>query len=395
MALTKAFTLSSLLVSLGLLTAGCDIRAEARPEKGHVAHSDAASEGHGEKDAEHGGAAEHGEHAQKIVVTRPKRKDVTYSEPFVCQIRARQHIEIRALVEGYLQDILVNEGQLVKKGEVMFRILPVVYQAHLNKALAEAKLAEIELANTRRLYEKKAVSIQEVKIFEAKLAKAQAEVQLAQAELKFTEIRAPFEGLVDKLEQFPGALLEKDDVLTKLTDNSVMWVYFNVPEARYLAYMAGLKRENEKRTIELVLANGKKYPYTGKIAAIEAAFNNETGNIAFRADFPNPDRLLRHGQTGKVLITRDVKDAIIIPQRAVFNILEKRFVYVVDDHNVVHQREVKVQYELEDIFVIDKGVDESDKIVLEGVLQVRDGDHIEYEYQDPDEVLKHLKFHAE
>lgn len=390
-----SLTINALFLLLALSTAGCDLRAAAQPERTHGSgasgHGRAAEAGHGE-----GSGAEHGgEHRQKIVVTRPKRRDVTYSEPFVCQIRARQHVEIHALVEGYLQDILVNEGQLVKKGDLMFRILPVVYQAHLNKALAEAKLAEIELANTRRLHEKGAVSIQEVKIYEAKLAKAQAEVQLAEAELKFTEIRAPFEGLVDKLEQFPGALLEKDDVLTKLTDNSVMWVYFNVPEARYLAYMAGLERENETRTIELVLANGKKYPHAGKIAAIEAEFNNETGNIAFRADFPNPERLLRHGQTGKVLITRNVEDAIVIPQRAVFDILEKRFVYVVDDHNVVHQREVKVQYELEDIFVIDKGVDESDKIVLEGILQVRDGDAIEYEYQDPDEVLSHLKFHAE
>ena len=103
-----------------------------------------------------------------------------------------------------------------------------------------------------------------------------------------------------------------------------------------------------------MLANGNKFPQTGKIGAIEAEFNNETGNIPFRADFPNPDRLLRHGQTGTVLIHRTLKNAIVIPQRATFEILDKRYVYVVDKDDVVHQRVIAVQNELEDIFVIKK-----------------------------------------
>ncbi len=109
-----------------------------------------------------------------------------------------------------------------------------------------------------------------------------------------------------------------------------MWVYFNVPEARYLEYMADPEQDKEEQKIELVLANGNKFPQTGKIGAIEANFNNETGNIPFRADFPNPDGLLRHGQTGNVLIHRTLKNALVIPQRATFEILDKQYVYVVD-----------------------------------------------------------------
>ncbi|MFO0848755.1 MAG: efflux RND transporter periplasmic adaptor subunit [Gemmataceae bacterium] len=167
------------------------------------------------------------------------------------------------------------------------------------------------------------------------------------------------------------------------------------PEARYLDYVSGQGRESESQQIELVLANGSKFKYPGRIGAIEAKFNNETGNIPFRADFPNPDRLLRHGQTGTVLIHRTQKNAVVIPQRATFEVLDKRYVWVVGEDHVVHQRLITVQHELEDVFVVGSGLGAKDKIVLEGVRQVRDGDKAEYEFQKPEEVLAHQKFHAE
>src|SRR4029077_8213207 len=129
-----------------------------------------------------------------------------------------------------------------------------------------------------------------------------------------------------RLREQQGSLIKEGDILTTLSDNSLMWVYFNVPEARYLEYMAGLKQDKEDHKIELVLANQNKFPQSGKIGAIEAQFNNETGNIAFRADFPNPDVLLRHGQTGNTLIPRALNNAIVIPQRATNEILDKRYV---------------------------------------------------------------------
>ena len=239
------------------------------------------------------------------------------------------------------------------------------------------------------------VSQNEVALYKAKLAKAKAKAELAEAELNFTNVRAPFDGIVDRLHEQLGSLIKEGDILTTLSDNSVMWVYFNVPEARYLEYMADLDQHKEDEQIELVLANGSKFPQPGKIGAIEAKFNNETGNIPFRADFPNPDGLLRHGQTGTVLIHRTLKDAIVIPQRATFEILAKRYVYVVGEDDVVHQREIIIQNELDDIFVIKSGLDVNDKIILEGIRQVRDGEKVEYEFREPEEVLANLKYHAE
>jgi membrane fusion protein, multidrug efflux system len=333
----------------------------------------------------------------KIAATSPQAKDVIVTQQFVCQIHSQRHINVCALENGYLKEIPVKEGQAVKQGDVMFEIVPILYEARLKAELAEVQFAEIELQNSKMLFQHNppVVSIQDVKLAEAKLAKAQARLKLAEAELNFTVVRAPFDGIVDRRYEMQGSLIKEGEVLTTLSDNSTMWVYFNVPEKRYLEYMAGQGQENESRQIELMLANGSKFPHAGRIGAIEAKFNNKTGNIAFRADFPNPHGLLRHGQTGTVLIHRTLKNALVIPQRATFEILDKRYVYVVDKDDVVHQREIVTQSEMDDIFVIKSGLGVGDRIVLEGVRQVRDGEKVEYEFRQPEQILAQLKNRAE
>ena len=174
----------------------------------------------------------HEEH-HKIVVTSPKAKDVIITQQYVCQIHSQRHIEVRALEDGYLEEILVSEGQAVKKGDVMFKIKPILYKAKLDAELAEAQLAELEYNNTEKLFKEKAVVSQnEVLLFKAKLDRAKAKADLAQAELNFTNVTAPFDGIVDRLHEQLGSLIKEGDILTTLSDNSVMWVYFNVPEAQ-------------------------------------------------------------------------------------------------------------------------------------------------------------------
>jgi membrane fusion protein (multidrug efflux system) len=350
----------------------------------------------------------HEEEHQKIIVTSPLAEDVVITQQYVCQIHSRRHIEVRALEGGYLEEIPVKEGQAVKKGDLLFKVVPTLYKAKLDSEAAEAQQAQIEFNNTKKLYEQNVVSQQELALVQARLAKAQAKVQLARAELNFTDIKAPFDGIIDRLQNQQGSLIAEGDILTTLSDNRVMWVYFNVPEARYLEYKVDMdQRRRQNRSeggdeedddplqIELVLANAHKFKQLGKIGAIEADFNNETGNIAFRADFANPDGLLRHGQTGTVLIKRTLHDAVVIPQRATFDILARRYVFVIGEDGVVHQRDIVVENTLDDIFIIKEGVEVNDKIVLEGILQVHDGEKVEYEHQAPELVLGHLKYKAE
>jgi membrane fusion protein (multidrug efflux system) len=338
---------------------------------------------------------EHHEEAHKVTATTPVSQDVTITQQYVCQIHSQRHIDLRVLERGYLQKIDVKEGQTVKAGDELFAVMPNIYQAKLDAENAEAKLAELELQNTRQLAEKGGVSQREVLLFEAKALKAKSNAKLAAAEMAFTKIVAPFDGIIDRLHHQQGSLVEEGEMLTTLSDNSLMWVYFNMPEAGYLDYKNNLEKHKDDLKIELVLADHAKFNQKGKIGAIEADFNNTMGTIAFRADFPNPDSLLRHGQTGTILLKRTLKDALVIPQRSTFETLAKRYVYVLDNDSVAHQREITYSNELDDLFVITDGLTANDKIVLEGVRQIRDGDKVEYEEQKPHEVMAQLKYKAE
>ncbi len=337
---------------------------------------------------------EHHHEAHKIVATTPQSKPVTITQRYVCQIRSQRHIEVCALERGYLEEVKVKEGQLVKAGEELFTIIPVLYQTKLDAENAEARVAEMEWKFSKTLFQKKVISENETMLLEAKMAKAKAKASQAEAELAFTKVKAPYDGIIDRLKHQHGSLVEEGAKLTTLSDNSVMWVYFNLPEKDYLEYMTDLSKHKELK-IELELAGEKKFNHLGTINAIEAEFNNENGNILFRADFQNPDRLLRHGQTGTLLISHVENDNIVIPQRAVFEILQKRYVYVVDKDHVAHQQEIDVKNEMEDLYVIKNGLGVKDTIVLEGILQVRDGEKVEFEDRKPAEVVANLKYHAE
>ena len=228
----------------------------------------------------------------------------------------------------------------------------------------------------------------------AKLDKANAELALAQVHLGFTKIRAPFDGIIDRLEVRLGSLVDEGELLTNLSDNSKMWVYFNVPEAEYLDYKTKVKPDSTIK-VRLLMANNKLFRHHGVVETIEADFNNETGNIAFRATFPNPDGLLRHGQTGTIKMAVPMENTLIMPRKATFEILEKKYVFVVDDNNTVRTREVTIGAEMEDLYAITAGLDECEKILLEGLRKVRDNDKISYDYQDPESVISHLKVYAE
>ncbi|MFA6059860.1 MAG: efflux RND transporter periplasmic adaptor subunit [Taibaiella sp.] len=334
------------------------------------------------------------EEAGKYTVTSPLKMDTSFTKEYVSQIRSVQNIELRAQEKGFLQNIYVDEGQHVKAGQVLFKIMPKMYEAELLKAQAEAKAAEIELQNTKTLADKNIVSRNEQALAQTKLDQARAEISLAKLHLSFTDIKAPFDGTIDRIPKKLGSLIDEGELLTSLSDNSQMFAYFNVSEPEYLAYQMNIKDRADNK-VSLLLANGDIFQYKGEVEVIESEFNNETGNIAFRARFPNADKLLRNGETGKVLMTVPQKNALIIPQKATYEIQDKKYVFVVDKNGVVSSRNITIKGEMPDLYVVDSGLSEGDKIVLEGVQKVKDDDKIKYEYQKPEDVLTHLRLKAE
>jgi membrane fusion protein (multidrug efflux system) len=327
-------------------------------------------------------------------VSKPLVQDVMLNDEYVCQIRSIQHIELRSLEKGYLQKKYVDEGQLVRQGQLLFQIKPNVYRADVQKSGAEVALARIELQNNQALVEKDIISKSESAMSAAKLAKAQAELEMAETHLGFTEIRAPFNGLVGKFGDIrTGSLLDEGDLLTTLSDNHKMWVYFNVPEAQYLNYMKN-KRKNIAQTVQLKLANNELYPQSGTIETIESDFSNTSGNIAFRASFNNPQTLLRHGETGTILWPKLIKKAIVIPQKSTFEILDKKFVLVVDQNGILHEREIVVAEEAPNIFILKSGLKPGEMFLLERQNKIYKGDKIKYKMMDPQTVIKNLDLYA-
>lgn len=344
-------------------------------------------------------ACRHDEHEKhedtKFVVTSPVVRDTVIYREYVCQIGAIQHIEIRALERGYLEHVYVDEGQVVKKGQMMFQIMPMIYEAEMQKAKAEVDFAQIEYLNTKNLADSSIVSPNELALANARLNKAKAEFSLAQAHFDFTRIRAPFNGIMDRFHVRLGSLVDEGELLTTLSDNSKMWVYFNVPEAEYLDYITAVK-SNQPQKVELQMANNKLFGHTGVVETIEADFNNETGNIAFRSVFPNPEGILRHGETGNILMPIALKNALLIPQEATFEILDKKYVFVIDNDNVARTREIKTGAEVPHLYVVTDGLAENDKILVEGLRKVKNNQKIEYDFADQKGIIAHLNgLHAE
>jgi membrane fusion protein (multidrug efflux system) len=332
--------------------------------------------------------------AEKYLVTSPLRVDTSFTKEYVAQIRSIRNIEIRTQEKGFLQTIYVDEGQFVKAGQLLFKIMPKIYEAELLKAQAETAAAEIELQNTKALVDKNVVSKNEQAMAQAKLDQAKAETSLAKIHLSFTEIRAPFDGTIDRIPKKLGSLLDEGELLTTLSDNNQVYAYFNVSEPEYLEYQTNNTNRGSSR-VNLLLANNQVLKVSGIVETIESEFNPETGNIAFRAKFPNGDRLLKNGETGKVLITMPLRNALIIPQKATYEIQDKKFVFVVGKDNIARSREIMIGGEMPDLYVLKNGLSVDEKILLDGVQKVKDDEKIAYVFQKPEDVISHLRLKAE
>ena len=323
-----------------------------------------------------------------IPVTELRSQSTTLLREYVGDIHAVKNVEIYARVKGYLEEVYVDEGKEVKKGQVLFRINNAEYESHLAKAkatlqsaIADAKGAELELKRVRLLVEKNVVSKTEIEVAEAKLAAANAKIEEARSEkanaalhLAQTQIRAPFDGIVDRLPSKIGSLINEGTLLTTLSDTKNVFVYFNVSENEYLEYVrARGKADNRAAIVELELADGSFFKHKGKIETMEGAFDEGTGSIAFRARFSNPEKLLKHGSTGTIRLTNSVDNAILIPQKAAFEIQDKNFVYVLQKDNKIKTRSFTPQSRLGDYYVIKSGLEAGETIVYEGLQGLKEG----------------------
>jgi membrane fusion protein, multidrug efflux system len=325
----------------------------------------------------------------EVPVFELKSKDTTLNRSYVANINARQNVELRAKASGFLEQILVDEGQFVKKGQLMFRLNDAESKvqvseakAALASALAEVKSAEVEMRRVQSLVDKKIVTGTELELANAKLAAAKAKVDEARAReekaninLSYTAIRAPFDGIIDRIPHKLGSLVNEGTLLTTVSDNHAMHVYFKVSEQEYLSYVHNKKSRNHtnKQPATLVLADGSTYKHAGKIETMEGEFDQETGSIAFRAAFPNPSGVLKHGASGNILLTSPISKALIIPSRSVLEIQDKTYVFVLGEDQKVRMKSFVPEARINDFILVKSGLDEGDRIVYEGVQNIKEG----------------------
>jgi RND family efflux transporter MFP subunit len=340
---------------------------------------------------------------ETYLVANPMIIDTTYPSEYVAEIQSLKNVEIRSRTTGYIEKQYIDEGKIVKEGQVLFSISSKLYlhnlqsaQSALRSALAESKSAQIEFENSRKLAEKNIISNTEMELMKSRLEAMSAKVdemssQVSEAErfLSFTLVKAPFSGIINRIPNKNGSLVEEGTLLTSISDNSEMLVYFNVSENVYLDYVE-TKNSSKPKEITMILANNEPYPYKGFIETVEGEFDKSTGNIAFRAKFPNPELLLKHGSSGKILIENKLKKAIAIPQKSTFEIQENTYAFILDDKNVVKMKRIIPKLRMQNLFIVESGITATDRFIVEGVQLVKDGDKVTPKFISSTEVLKSL-----
>jgi RND family efflux transporter MFP subunit len=318
-------------------------------------------------------------------VVSPLVQDMPYSNEYVAEINSVKYVEVRSRVKGYIEKIYVDEGKNVKEGQLLFSLNSEEYQKEVQKAnavyknaVADLKAVEVDLANVKRLVAKDIVSESELAVALAKTDALRADVEEAVAnkdkavlELAYTQIKAPYHGIINRIHNKVGSLIDEGAMLTSISESSEVFAYFNLSETDYLNYIA--TGGSVAQTVHLKLANNFIYGHEGKLETVESEFDRTTGNIAFRARFPNPNGLLKHGSHGKIIVNKVLDNALLVPQKSTLEIQDKLYVFVVKEDGSLSQRNITPKMRFPDYFAIDSGLERNEKFLLAGVEKVKDG----------------------
>ncbi|MBE6234341.1 MAG: efflux RND transporter periplasmic adaptor subunit [Bacteroidales bacterium] len=319
--------------------------------------------------------------------------DRTLTTGYAASISGVQTVEIRPQVSGMITDILIEEGESVRKGQVLFIIDQTPYKAAYEIAVANVKSAEASLStakliyeSNKKLYEQDVVSEFDLMTAQNDLTDAEARLTLCKAEevnasnnLSYTEVRSPVNGVASMIPYRVGALVNSSiaQPLVTVSDDSKVYAYFSMAEnqmldmvQQYGSLKAAMKQMPE---VELMMSNGELYPQTGKINAISGTISESTGSVSIRAVFDNRNHLLRNGGSGTIIIPMFLKDCIVIPQAATFELQDRVFVYkVIDGKASATEIQIAPQNNGKE-YIVTKGLEVGDVIVAEGAGLIKEG----------------------
>ena len=341
-------------------------------------------------------------------------KTATLKTDYPATLQGEQNIEIRPKIDGYIDKIYVDEGAVVKKGQLLFRVSAPQYQQDVNtanaaisSAEADVSAAELQVKKTKPLVDKEIISKYELESAEytlqarkATLAQAKANLANAKTNLGYTTVTSPVNGVIGTIPYKLGSLVSSTTAMPLTTVSNIgnVYAYFSLNEKQLLDF----SRQYEGNTLEaklkqlpavtLLLADGSEYPEKGKVETIAGLINTETGSASFRATFPNPVGLLRSGGSANVEIPVTINNAIVIPQRSTYELQGKRFVYLVNDSNKVISTEIEVMsVSAGQYFVVTNGIKPGDTIIYESTSSLQDSSAIKPEILPENKVYDSLK----
>jgi membrane fusion protein (multidrug efflux system) len=347
-----------------------------------------------------------------VLIIAPRT--TTLNTEYPATIEGQQDIEIRPKIDGFIESIHVDEGATVRKGQLLFRISAPQYEQEVRTAQANIKIAEadvnaaqMEVNKVRPLVEKDIISKFELQSTQfnlqarqAALSQARATLVNARTNLGYTYIASPVNGVMGTIPFKIGSLVSSNttEPLTTVSNIGSIYAYFSINEKQMLEFTKNTKGATPQARmatippVDLILANGVKYPEKGRIEATSGSVNTQTGSLRVRATFPNPGSLIRSGSSGNVRIPSTMDSALLVPQKSTYEIQGKKFVYLVQKDQTVKSAEIKI-LDLDDgrFYVAQEGLKPGDKIVLEGVASLREEAPIKPREVSPDSVYRASK----
>ena len=314
-------------------------------------------------------------------VSQVEHKTVTGYIDYPATIEGRVNSDVRAKTSGYIEKVYVDEGQKVKKGQVLFKLETQALNQDAVAAKARVNVAQVEVDKLIPLVEKNIISPVQLETAKANLAQAKASYSGVSANIGYATIKSPIDGYVGAINFREGALISPNDAtpLTTVSEIDQVYAFFSFNEAQYIDHLQNSEGKSKAERIKnspdlsLVLANGKIYSEKGRIQTSTGQVNQSTGTIKIRAAFNNPNEILTNGNSGKIRFPIEYKDAIVVPQSATFEQQGNIMIFKLGVDNKVETSIVKIKGTVGNLYVVDSGVDDNDKIIVSGVGKLRNG----------------------
>ncbi|WCO00870.1 efflux RND transporter periplasmic adaptor subunit [Psychroserpens ponticola] len=329
-------------------------------------------------------------------ITKIQSKTVTGYTEYPVTIEGIVNSDVRAKTSGYVEKVYVDEGQKVSKGQLLFKLETQSLSQDADAAKALVNVAQVEVNKLIPLVEKNIISAVQLETAKANLEQAKANYSGVTANIGYATIKSPIDGYVGSINFREGALISPSDVtpLTTVSEISQVYAFFSFNEAQYIDHLqrseGKTKAERIKNSpdLSLVLANGKLYSEKGRIQTSTGQINQSTGTIKIRAAFDNPNEILTNGNSGKIRFPIEYKDAIVVPQSATFEQQGNIMLFKLGENNKVETSIVKVKGTVDNLYVIESGLNPNDKIIVSGIGKLRNGMAISPQDTSFDDAIK-------